>query len=100
MTTVHEPQREPPPVELPAVQLWHPKKPQHKLTAWQWVALIIGVPIIALFTAIGAYTSAQWAFHDSAVVTLATATPAHTAAGKPRHTQPPAPAYNLAGYQS
>jgi hypothetical protein len=89
-----------PPVELPSVQMWQPRKPQRKLAPWHRVALIAGVPIVAVLTAIGAYTSAQWAFGGSAIVTLATATPAHTAKETPRHTQPPAPAYNLAGYQA
>jgi hypothetical protein len=89
-----------PPPELPAVQMWQPRKPQHKLTAWQRVTLIAGVPIIATLTAIGAFTSARWAFGGSAVVTLASATPAHTAKAKPHHTKPSAPAYNFAGYQA
>jgi hypothetical protein len=102
MTTTipnHDP-APPPPAELPAVQMWQPKKPQRKLTAWQLIAVIVCVPIVATFTTIGAYTSAKWAFGGSSVVTLATATPTHTAAGKPHHTQPPTPTYNLAGYQA
>jgi hypothetical protein len=84
----------PPPAELPPVNLWQPKKPQHKLTAWQWAAVIVCVPIVATFTAIGAFTSAKWAFGGSAIVTLATATPAHT------HKPKPQPSYDLAGYEA
>jgi hypothetical protein len=85
-----------PPAELPAVQLWHPKKPQRKLAPWHWVALIIGVPIVATLTAIGAYTTASWAFNDPpAVIKLATAKPTPT-----HHTQPPTPTYDIAGYKS
>jgi hypothetical protein len=86
------------PPELPAVQLWHPKKPQRKLAPWHWVVLALGILIVAPCTAIGAYTSASWAFSDPpSVVRLATvkATPAKT-----HRTQPTRPAYNLAGYQA
>jgi hypothetical protein len=87
-----------PPAELPAVQLWHPKKPQRKLTAWHIVALALGVPVIATFTAIGAYTSATWVFNDPpAVSNLATAKPTPTPT---HHTQPPTPTYDLAGYKA
>jgi hypothetical protein len=84
------------PPELPAVQLWHPKKPQHKLAPWHWVALIIGVPIVATLTAIGAYTTASWAFNDPpAVSKLATAKPT------PTHPTPaPKQTYDLAGFKA
>jgi hypothetical protein len=89
-----------PPAELPAVQMWHPK-PRKGLAPWHWVALIIGVPIIATLTAIGAYTSAKWVFHDPpAVIKLATASPTPTASIKPHATQKPAPSYDLARYKT
>jgi hypothetical protein len=81
------------PPELPAVQLWHPKKPQRKLTMWQWAAIILLTPWLILFTAVGAYTCTKWAFRDPpAVVNLAGATPT------PAHTQPPQ--YDLPAYEA
>jgi hypothetical protein len=87
-----------PPVELPAVQLWQPKKPQHKLSPWHWAAIILLAPFLILFTAVGAYTCAAWAFNDRpAVIKLATSKPTPT-----HHTQPPTPtqSYDLAGYKA
>jgi hypothetical protein len=90
-----------PPVELPAVQLWHPKKPQRKLSGWHIVALALGVLVIATFTAIGAYTTASWAFNDPpAAIKLATSKPTPTQGARAHHTPPPTPAYDLAGYKA
>jgi hypothetical protein len=87
-----------PPAEQPAVQLWHPKKPERKLKAWHIVVLAIGVPIVASLTAIGAYTTASWAFNDPpSVIKLATAKPTPTAT---HPTQPPTPQYDLAGFKA
>jgi hypothetical protein len=87
------------PPELPAVQLWHPKKPQRKLRGWHIAILVIGVPIIASLTAIGAYTLTGWAFKDPpSVIHLATAKPTPKPTNK-QH-KPPKPAYDLAGYKA
>jgi hypothetical protein len=82
-----------PPVELPAVNLWQPKKPQRKLSPWHWAAIILLAPWLILFTAVGAYTCAAWAFNDRpAIVKLAGAKPTPTPT---HHTQPPTPTYDL-----
>jgi hypothetical protein len=82
----------PPPAAITSAARWPPKR--KKLSPWQLAALIIGVPVIAFFTAIGAYTSTKFVFHDPPA-RLPTA-PSHT----PHSLRPSTPTYDLAGYRS
>lgn len=52
----------PPPAEIPPAVPRSPKR--EKLSPWQLAALIIGIPVIAFFAAIGAYTSTKFVFGD------------------------------------
>jgi hypothetical protein len=82
----------PPPAEIASAGRWPPKR--KKLSPWQLAALITGVPVIAFFAAIGAYTSTKFVFRDPSA--QAPAVPSH----KPHSPKPSTPAYNLAGYRS
>lgn len=84
-----------PPVDVSSAP-W-PDKPK-KLAPWHVATLIVGVPIIAFLSCVGANTVAHH-FIDTPAV-KASATAAHRQTPKPHHTKPPAPAYNLAGYQA
>src|SRR5262245_28623257 len=81
----------PPPAEITSAR-WPPKR--KKPSPWQLAVLIIGIPVIAFFAAIGAYTSTKFVFRDP---------PAQLSAAPP-HTQhsprPSTPTYDLAGYRS
>jgi hypothetical protein len=82
----------PPPAEITSAVRWPPKR--RKLGAWQLATLVIGVPVIAFFAAVGAYTSTKFVFRDP---------PAHMQAAMsrtPHSLRPSAPAYDLAGYRS
>ncbi len=83
-----------PPVEVPVVL--QPKRNHPPWLPWLVIAL---APIVAVCTAVGAYTMAQAVLTASHPRVAATET-AHTQAAKPHHTDPPKPAYNLAGYQT
>ena len=83
-----------PPVEVPAAP-----HPRHRYPPWlPWLAIDLA-PVVAICTAVGAYTMAKAVVRSSAPRVVATNT-AHTQAAKPRHTDPPKPAYDLAGYQT
>lgn len=82
----------PPPAEIPPAVPRSPKR--EKLSPWQLAALIIGIPVIAFFAAIGAYTSTKFVFGDPPA--QVPATPSH----KPHSPRPSAPTYDLAGYQA
>jgi hypothetical protein len=56
--------------------------------------LIIGIPVIAFFAAIGAYTSTKFVFRDRPA--QLSAAPSHT----PHSPRPSTPTYDLAGYRS
>lgn len=83
-----------PPVEVPAAP--HPKRRYPPWLPWLAIAL---APVIAICTAAGAYTMAKAVVRSSAPRVSATNT-AHTQAAKAPHTDPPRPAYDLAGYQA
>jgi len=82
----------PPPAEITSAARWPPKR--KKLSPWQLAALIIGVPAIAFFTAIGAYTSTKFVVRDPPA--RPSAAPSHT----PHSPKPSTPTYDLAGYRS
>lgn len=82
----------PPPAEIMPAVPWPPKR--EKLSPWQLAALVIGVPVIAFFAAVGAYTSTTFVFRDPPA--QASAAPSR----QPHSPRPPAPAYDLAGYES
>jgi hypothetical protein len=81
----------PPPEIAPAVRMPPQRK---KLSPWQLATLIMGVPVIAFFAAVGAYTSTTFVFRDPPARPLAA--PSHT----PHSPTPSTPAYDLAGYRS
>jgi len=83
-----------PPVEVPAAP--HPKRRYPPWLPWLAIAL---APVVAICTAVGAYTMAKAVVRSSAPRVVATNT-AHTQAAKVRHSDPPKPAYDLAGYQA
>ena len=74
-----------------------PKPKQKKLAAWHWAVLIIGVPIIAFLSCVGANTVAHWWIGNPPAV-RASATADHKP--KPPKSNPVPPRYNLPGYQS
>ena len=82
----------PPPAEITPAARWPPKS--RKLSPWHLATLVIVVPVIAFFSAIGAYTSTNFVFRDPPVHTPAA--PSRT----PHSPGPSAPAYDLAGYRS
>jgi len=82
----------PPPAEIAAAARWPPQR--KKLSPWQLAVLIIGVPLIAFFAAIGAYTSTKFVFRDPPAH-LSTS-PSHT----PSSPKPSTPTYDLASYRS
>jgi hypothetical protein len=82
----------PPPAEITPAARWPPKR--NKLSPWHLAALIVGVPVIAFFAAIGAYTSTKFVFRDPPG--QLPAAPSHT----PHSPRPSTPAYSLAGYRS
>jgi hypothetical protein len=74
-----------------------PKPERNKLKPWHWVALIIGVPIVAALTCIGANTVAHWWIGNTPTAAASTAA---THEPTPHKSTPAAPRYNLPGYQS
>jgi hypothetical protein len=82
----------PPPAEITSAARWPPKR--KKLSPWQLAALITGVPVIAFFTAIGAYTSTKFVFRDPPPRLPAALS--HT----PHSPRPSTPTYDLADYRS
>jgi hypothetical protein len=82
----------PPPAEIASAARWPPQR--KKLSPWQLAVLIIGVPLIALLAAIGAYTSTKFVFRDPPA--RPSASPSHT----PSSPKPLTPTYDLAGYRS
>ena len=82
----------PPPAEITPAAPRPPKR--GKLSPWQLATLIAGVPVIAFFTAVGAYTSTTFVFRDPPA--QGPAAPSHG----PHSPRPSTPAYNLGGYRS
>jgi hypothetical protein len=75
----------PPPAPKPERRHWRP---------WHWAVMIVGVPVIAFLSCLGANDVAHWAI-DAPAAHAST-----TAIHKPKPHKPKPPAYDLAGYQS
>jgi hypothetical protein len=82
-----------PPVEVPAAP--HPRRRYPPWLPWLAIAL---APVVAICTAVGAYTMAKAVVRSYAPRVTATNT-AHTQAAKVRQADP-TPTYDLAGYQA
>jgi len=75
-----------------------PQKPERKkLAPWHWAVLVVGVPVIAFLSCVGANSVAHWWIGDTSAA-HASAVASHEPA--PHKSKPPKPAYDLAGYQS
>jgi hypothetical protein len=83
---------------LPSVEVITTVPPKRKYPLWlPWLAIVLA-PVIAVCAAVGAYTMAKAAVNASSAPRMA-ATADQTS--KPHHkTDPPAPRYDLAGYQA
>jgi hypothetical protein len=74
-----------------------PKPERNKLRPWHIAVLIVGIPIIAFLSCVGANAVAHWFIGDTPAAhaeTTATHKP------KPHNSNPAAPRYNLPGYRS
>jgi hypothetical protein len=74
-----------------------PMPPKRKLARWHLATLIVGVPLLAFLSCVGANTVVNWWLVDAPTV-HASATATHKA--KAHKTAPAAPAYDLPGYRS
>lgn len=74
-----------------------PRPERKKLAGWHIAVLVIGIPVIGFFTALGADTFAHhWIDAQPTAQAVTTATHKPT----PHKTKPSRPKYNLAGYRS
>jgi hypothetical protein len=85
----------PPPAEIRAAASWPAKR--KKLAPWHIAVLAMGVPVIAFFTCIGAYTFTTHVFRAAGV---AAATDRAAPDPKAHDPEPSRPAYDLAGFQA
>ncbi len=97
MTLIQDPN----PIQEPLFTLAPPPTPpkpeRKKLAGWHLAVLIVGVPILAFLSCVGANTVVNWWLVD-APPAHASATASHEPT--PHKSKPAAPKYDLAGYRS
>src|SRR6266487_4823930 len=97
MTTAQDPIPQQEPLFL-VPPLPTPTGPQKKaLARWHVAVLIVGVPLFAFLSCVGANTVAHWYINDAPAARAQTAA---TSKPKPHKSKPAGPRYNLAGYRS
>jgi hypothetical protein len=74
-----------------------PKPERNKLKPWHIAVLIVGVPVFAFLSCVGANTVAHWFIHDAPAVKASGTVATHKASAKPT---PTGPHYDIAGYRA